>query len=451
MKSFHFHLQSYRSHKKRLIVPKSVYPYLKQVQTILYGNRSCPVEIMTHQKDEDHLFFSKKIMEDLHLYEQETVSCYVEGEALLVQPLLGVFTAGFESETDTPLGDRTQVFEAMAVTGQSYGFDTIFFGHQHINTEEDTVTGLTFRDGSWLFQTSPIPYVIYNRVPNRKTENHPAIKHVKQVLQSSTIWFNDGFFNKWKTYDQLIQSGKVAHLLPPTTLHPSKEKLTSLLQQHGSIYIKPIHGSKGTGILKCTLVEEDVVECMYYVQEKKIHQRYYDMNHLMEQQFPSGTQGYIAQPSIPLHTLRSSPMDYRVHTNKNERNEWEVTAVCTKFAGKGSVTTHVKRGGSLHTLTELFDDKESQVIFTKLERAALLVSKALEEKTSGTLGEIGFDFGIDNEGKVWLFEANSKPGFAIYDHPSFHEEQSVILSYPYRFARHLYLERLQAKQPLSLH
>ncbi|MYL32380.1 hypothetical protein GLW08_06360 [Pontibacillus yanchengensis] len=443
MESFHFHLQSYRSHKNRVIVPKQVYPAFKQAQTIKYGIKQASIEIMTHQKDDDILYISEDLVEEVHLLQQRTISCYVQGPHIILQPLLGVFTAGFQEEEAQVLGERTPVFESMAMTGQSYGFDTIFFGYQHINWDNQTIHGWVFSDGEWKDLIYPIPYVIYDRIPNRKVEHHPSIEEAKQKLQEHTIWFNSGFFNKWKTYDQLIQTGQVAHLLPPTVLHPSQDKIAEMLDTHKSIYIKPIHGSKGSGIKKCTTHSDSAgIECMYYDQDKKVHQRYHQLSQMLKQQFPNGLYGYIAQPEIPLKSKRSSPMDYRVHANKNENNEWEVTAVCTKFAGKGSLTTHVKRGGSLHTLDELFDDKESQTIYKKLERSALLVSKALDHKSSSPIGELGFDFGIDEEGKVWLFEANSKPGYALYDHPAFQKEQSVILSYPYRYAKHFYLSLL---------
>ncbi|MEK1830725.1 YheC/YheD family protein [Priestia megaterium] len=38
----------------------------------------------------------------------------------------------------------------------------------------------------------------------------------------------------------------------------------------------------------------------------------------------------------------------------------------------------------------------------------------LEQELNGLIGELGFDFGVDYQGNVWLFEANSKPGRSIF-------------------------------------
>ncbi|MDF2608485.1 MAG: yheD [Bacillales bacterium] len=48
---------------------------------------------------------------------------------------------------------------------------------------------------------------------------------------------------------------------------------------------------------------------------------------------------------------------------------------------------------------------------------SLLISKELDNKFEGLIGELGFDLGIDVNDDVWFFEANSKPGRSIFHHP----------------------------------
>lgn len=125
-----------------------------------------------------------------------------------------------------------------------------------------------------------------------------------------------------------------------------------------------------------------------------------------------------------IHLLRKDqrPIDFRIHTNKNNHGDWVVTAIAAKVAGAGSVTTHVKSGGVIQTMAEVFPSIEEQRLAeTKLSNAALLLSKALEENMEGIIGEIGFDLGLDRQGNVWLFEANSKPGRSIFRHPELKE------------------------------
>ena len=78
----------------------------------------------------------------------------------------------------------------------------------------------------------------------------------------------------------------------------------------------------------------------------------------------------------------------------------------------------MNNGGIVKSLDELFEDRTERELYErKLSEAALILSSILEKNMEGIIGELGFDFGIDKTGKVWLFEANSKPGRSIFKHP----------------------------------
>jgi hypothetical protein len=113
----------------------------------------------------------------------------------------------------------------------------------------------------------------------------------------------------------------------------------------------------------------------------------------------------------------SRSIDFRIHTNKDDSGIWHVSAIAAKIAGAGSVTTHARSGGAIKTMEEIFSKDECELFTKKLSNAALLLSKAIDKNVSGIIGEIGFDLGIDRNGEVWLFEANSKPGRSIFSHP----------------------------------
>ncbi|WP_371931916.1 YheC/YheD family protein [Mesobacillus subterraneus] len=126
----------------------------------------------------------------------------------------------------------------------------------------------------------------------------------------------------------------------------------------------------------------------------------------------------IVQQGISLLRSEKRLIDFRVHTNKDEYGQWQVAAIAAKIAGQGSVTTHVNNGGVVKSLDELFEDRTERELCEKnLSEASLLLSSILEKNMEGIIGEIGFDLGIDKSGKVWLFEANSKPGRSIFKHP----------------------------------
>ena len=116
--------------------------------------------------------------------------------------------------------------------------------------------------------------------------------------------------------------------------------------------------------------------------------------------------------------VQGQKADFRIHANKGRDGKWKVTAIACKVGGVNSPTTHTFSGGIVKTMAEIFPERSVRLNITKkLLEAALSISNELDRKLKGHLAEIGFDMGIDRDGNVWLFEANSKPGRAIFQHP----------------------------------
>lgn len=198
-----------------------------------------------------------------------------------------------------------------------------------------------------------------------------------------------------------------------------------MLGDYGHVYIKPANGSLGLGIRQVIYDrEEGFYYCRYRDNEdvnrlRKFHTLESLMHHVFRR---SNLNSMIVQQGIHLLRHEQRSIDFRVHTNKDESGEWKVTAIAAKVAGLGSVTTHVKNGGEIKTLSEVCTSRMMEQEFTeKLSKAALGLSRVLETQLEGIIAEIGFDLGIDRKGNVWLFEANSKPGRSIFKHPELKE------------------------------
>src|SRR5690606_22878676 len=113
-------------------------------------------------------------------------------------------------------------------------------------------------------------------------------------------------------------------------------------------------------------------------------------------------QDYIVQQGIHLIRTDHKAVDFRVHTNKDADGIWKVSVLAAKISGRGSVTTHINNGGVVRTIEEIFPDPEDcQQKKEALEKAALLLSEVIDSTQQGNLGELGFDLGIDKDGKVW--------------------------------------------------
>jgi len=157
----------------------------------------------------------------------------------------------------------------------------------------------------------------------------------------------------------------------------------------------------------------------------------------------------IDQQGIKLLKWNNNPIDFRIHTNKDEKGNWCVSAIAAKIAGTGSITTHVKSGGEVKTPKEIFQDIDANpTIIKRLHTTALLLSKIIDEKMAGFIGEIGFDFGVDQNEHVWMFEANSKPGRTIFSHPKLKLDDLISRRLPLQYAVHLFKQSVEGQPEL---
>lgn len=351
---------------------------------------------------------------------------FIEGEEMAIGPLVGIFTSGFTSFPMRPIGERTMFFAKLLSVKKNIGAIPFVFGEQHINWEQGTINGLFYYKDGWVNIEVPYPNAIYDRLPNRKTERQKHLQTVKTRLQKEYFipWYNPGFFNKLDISERLQQT-HVEKYLPETHPFTSFSIIERMLADYGHVYMKPINGSLGLGIHQIIYDRKDEAYYCRYRDKKNVNrlQKFSSLEALSRHVFKNrNLNGMLIQQGI--HLIRSDQrhIDFRVHTNKNEQGEWIISALAAKVAGRGSVTTHVKSGGMIKTAEEIFTTEEEQKRAVEaLSKAALEISESLESSVEGLIGEIGFDLGLDRQGNVWLFEANSKPGRSIFKHPQLRE------------------------------
>ncbi|WP_223700822.1 YheC/YheD family endospore coat-associated protein [Sutcliffiella deserti] len=431
--------------ENKILVPQTLKSW--EVSSVAFGTFQIPCEPSYHSGSS--LYLSKKIFQDLNLPYEGNIHLFIHEKVLHLGPLIGIFTAGFTNSIIRPIGERTLFFSKLLSMEKKVGAYVFLFGANHINWEDGTMEGYMFTEKGWCRKTLPFPHVVYDRLPNRRTEKHKLLTEAREKIQKdySIPWFNPGFFNKWDIHKKLMIEESIVSFLPETNDKVTIETLERFLSDYSFIYLKPVNGSLGLGLYKIIYNRD---EQLYYVRYKNEESK----NKL--QRFPSleallGTvlknkdlTTYLVQQGISLLKANDSHVDFRVHTNKDEKGNWIVSALAAKLSGKGSVTTHRNSGGVVKTIPELFPKEEDQKeVIDKLTNASLLISEAIDRHLPGFIGEIGFDFGLDKEKRVWLFEANSKPGRSIFYHPKLRNEDMLTRKLSIEYAVYLTEKSLQ--------
>lgn len=394
---------------------------------VAFGSKTMEVTFKPHSKKNDRIVLNNSIKEILQFPDFGIrLHAFVDSMVLNIGPLIGIYTAGFTPFPHRPFGERTNFFAKLLSVQKSVGALPFVFGEQHINWEKGTINGYFYHENNWKTFDVPFPNVVYDRLPNRRSERNPKLIHVKERLQREYLipWYNPGFFSKLDIYERLLQDPLAAAYLPETHPFTSFSSIESMLTKYGHIYLKPINGSLGLGVHQIIYDKfDDYYYCRYKDKEGINRLRKFPtLEGLFKTVFASRKlDTMLVQQGIHLLRHEHRPIDFRIHTNKDDEGKWHVTAIAAKIAGLGSVTTHKRSGGEVKTLSELFSKEECELYTDRLSKAALILSNSIANTMEGIIGEIGFDLGIDRYGDVWLFEANSKPGRSIFSHPELKE------------------------------
>ncbi|RXZ84246.1 YheC/YheD family protein [Paenibacillaceae bacterium] len=212
--------------------------------------------------------------------------------------------------------------------------------------------------------------------------------------------------SKWAKTAALKSHPRIAPHIPPTRMF-SKSNLRSMLAAHGTVVIKPVRGAGGHGVIK-VVKRGNEYSYTYYAVCKRFSNFDALVGSLSRQQ---RGRKYLIQKGIHLATIGGRPIDYRVKYVK-EKGRWGYRALVGRLARPGLFVTNLCRGGSLLTASEGIRRSLSggAVRSKKREMRTItqLSTNVLESRYPG-IGQLGFDYGIDKSGKIWMFEVNTRP------------------------------------------
>ncbi|MGN8644693.1 YheC/YheD family protein [Gracilibacillus sp. HCP3S3_G5_1] len=388
-----FRIIPYPNDKNRIIIPAQYYHHFKHIAMIQHGLQSLSCDILSHRKDIDTIYLSSSIMKQLHLTNDIPVIFNTNSRTCYIHYPFGVFIHRPPSQNT-----YEQLFQEMARVGQQVGFETIFFSYQDVYPKTNSVTGFVWQEQQWQTTKTDIPPFIYNRLPNRKIESHKTIKKIKQYLATNSIIFNPDFFNKWQVYDDLRNHDKVNYLLPDTIFHPSIQTIQDKLSQ------QPISLLSLKDDVTDHIYIEQVGDLIFVTSNYMNHEYYQSLEELKQTRFPNGFQQYVLQEALDLIQHQGDPFYFRVHMTKLE--QWQISF----FYGKKN------------TVNDWLDTERLDIgnnSLKKVKDLAFVLSNIVENIIPGTIGEIGFDIGMDREQRLWLLEVHAKPSWQVLYHPPF--------------------------------
>lgn len=398
-------------------LPESLYAQIENKESIQlsFGNRSLTAYA---NKGRDALELSDDVASQLAipLKEQTILAKYnLKENQIKIGPVLAVLTVDSESEHENgPFGPLSAFYYELAryCLQNHLFFYVISLRSKHSDTE---LIGYRFINNEWGKCSLPLPDVIYNRISSRKYENSDEAKKLFTLFQKESIpVFNERFLNKWDVYRMLADNPVLVPHLPETILYEKASDLDSMLQSHTVVFAKPTTGSLGRGIVRMMHTNGQYV--VHFSNKAPVLNDHepYNLLPLLRTVVPIlRRQPYILQQGIKTITHNNQSTDFRILCNKDKTGTWNVTSIVARCSANEQFVANVAMGGSLHhpknVLSPLFSSRETNEIMKLLTDLSLQCAITIEQHCNGTYGELGVDLAIDEDGKPWILEVNTKP------------------------------------------
>jgi len=332
-------------------------------------------------------------------------------QTLELGPLIGLLTDFPSKKQEEPHFRSIHAFceelhQGITDTG---GFFFVFSYDEFLNQ------GYYLINGKWSPFEHPIPDVIYNRIHSRKLEHSEQFRHFRNRIETLQIpLFNERFLSKWEVYNQIFQEKNLFPYIPKTKIY-TKEHLYELAQEFETVFVKPVHGSQGRNIIKLTKVDENhytLQSSITSLNNNSSNKVSLDEIHHLIKPFLHN-RFYLIQQGVELASYESCSMDFRVLCHKNLNNHWQVTSIVARVAASDEFVSNIARGGRLlrplNVLRTSVGTKQSLEVLALMKELALETASIISNSSTGITGELGIDIGVDQDGKPWIIEANSKP------------------------------------------
>jgi hypothetical protein len=199
----------------------------------------------------------------------------------------------------------------------------------------------------------------------------------------------------------------------PETHWLTHSRTLRMMRTYSSLFIKPNHGSGGTGIIRAKRTQNG-----YEVRCGQKH-KHVSSNSLYKtiQTYWKPSQKYLIQRGLRLAQYDGSIFDIRIYMQKPE-SKWIISGMVSRVAAPNQYVTNYHKGGHaepLHkVLSTLLANNRSKVndCLNRITNLSYIIAETINKRHS--IRELGIDLGIEKNGRLWIIEANSKPGHMLF-------------------------------------
>ncbi|WP_239615156.1 YheC/YheD family endospore coat-associated protein [Cohnella mopanensis] len=368
----------------------------------------------------------------------------------MAQPILGILTLYLN---ESKVLEERPVYEKMIAAGKRIGISVFVFTPQDVEDSSGKIHAMVFNGTTkkWGRSWVRFPNVIYDRCRIQRSYRFQQLLAFRKRY-SHLLFLNRPLRNKWTVYRTLSKVASFRAHLPVTRLYQSTEDVVAVLKKFPTVYLKPINGTGGRGILRIdrgkdgTLLLQGRNHARSIVRPRRISRS--GLSAALGSWDMHGDR-YIVQQGLNIKLPNGRIHDYRMLVQKNGSGAWEVTGCAGRVGPVRSITSNLHGGGeaaSMNSLLRQWIGSEATITEIRKTAEAFGINVARHLETSyGALCELALDLAIDRNGKIWLLEVNPKPSREVFKQAGEHEVYRKAIVRPIEYALWTYRQKKESR------
>jgi glutathione synthase/RimK-type ligase-like ATP-grasp enzyme len=288
---------------------------------------------------------------------------------------------------------------------------------------------IAYKDEKWVYVTeAPFPDVAYDFsiYKDLKPEKRKQTQMLKQTLRDNGVAFiNPG--NALAAVNNKIKFAKAMHkygVKHPKSIRYTEENFKKFIANHDLIFLKPIFGSKGYGIITIKKQSTSIDTYSLAYKFKNAHETWepvllenIDREDLPEaidqirEKLSQQNTDYFLQQGVVAYRFIGKQTDFRINMQRGKDGLLGVSGVVVRVGGNLSQGA---RSISLHIVLnalEQISGLSSETILHRIKSIAIDTFQALEHNAGTRFGDLGMDVVVDEQGRPFIIEANDKNGY----------------------------------------
>lgn len=404
---------------KLITLPKDLYNSLEcEIDKLKVGMAEEEVRCLSNSTA-NIVGLTDGLIKFLGLSNNMSVNLSIKNNKVCLGPVVGIFVSNGTIRKANIQNPNFRLAESFRANEDSKTIP-YYFSVKDVDFIAHRINGTYFDEEKqrWSQKLFPFPDVLYDRGGGTLKKQKVISDYIRKQLDfyKDLKKINSNYyFDKWDVYEKLVEHEDIKQYLPYTMLYKKPEDLVEMFDKSSIIYIKTCYGSNGRGVARVIKASEGNYHFSYF-DDGIVEYELRSLNELINQlQTTFEKEKIILQSAVNVIKFNDRLVDMRATVQRDGNGELGIYSYPVRVGKEKCPITSTKSGSTVYTLDDFFTKyynyslEQIEKLKTRINNMILLSFNYIEE-AYGSFGELGIDFAIDENFRIWFIECNAKPG-----------------------------------------